>query len=258
MADYTLAIENLRIRYANANDFHTADAVKGVSLQVKPGEALGLVGESGSGKSSIGRAVVGLVPPYAGSITVCGDLLDFASAASLTNARRQAQMIFQDPQASLNPRMRIQAALAEPLAIHGSSGSKAEHNAMAIAALEEVGIDAAAAQRYPHEFSGGQRQRIAIARALMLRPSLVIADEPVSALDVSVQAHVLNLMRELQASRDLSYLFISHDLAVVGHMCPQIAVMYQGEIVETGPREKLLTQPEHEYTKLLLASATRM
>lgn len=249
MPEFALEINDLRISYGDT------EVVKGVSLQVEQGQTLGLVGESGCGKSSIGRAIVGLVAANAGAIKVCGQVVDYHKPASLAQTRRQVQMIFQDPQASLNPRSTIAATLAEPLAIH-NIGTKAERVQMVANALEEVEIDASAAKRYPHEFSTGQRQRIAIARALMLRPSLVVADEPVSALDVSVQAHVLNLLQELQHKRQLSYLFISHDLAVVAHMCPQVIVMNQGAIVEAGPREQILHQPQDEYTQLLLAAAT--
>jgi oligopeptide/dipeptide ABC transporter ATP-binding protein len=227
-----------------------ARAVDGVSLRVEQGQSLGLVGESGCGKSTLARCILGLEPLAAGSVR----FLDRdVSAWPERELRRQMQMIFQDPYSSLNPRMKIAAIVAEPLAIHGV-GSAAERRAATLELLETVGLDRALAGRYPHQLSGGQRQRVAVARALALRPALVVCDEPVSALDVSVQAQVLLLLQDLRERLGLTYLFISHDLAVVGQVCERIAVMYLGRIVEEAPAAELVRDPKHPYAQALLSA----
>ncbi len=232
---------------------HTLAAVDRVSFDISAGETLGLVGESGSGKSTLGRMVVGLTPPSAGHVTVAGTLVGRVAGGSRRALWRQAQMVFQDPHSSLDPRMTVHDALAEPLRNFGlARGSEATRRVGA--ALEACGLGARAAARYPHEFSGGQRQRIGIARALIVRPSLVVADEPVSALDVSIQAQIVNLLQDLKAEFGLTYLFISHDLAVVRHVADRVAVMYRGRLVETGRAAALYETPLHPYTQLLLAS----
>jgi peptide/nickel transport system ATP-binding protein len=227
-------------------------ALAGVSLTIAAGECLGLVGESGSGKSTLARTIMGVEPPDLGTVRLLGQDLYALGAAELQRLRRHFQMVFQDPYGSLDPRHRVGRIVAEPLHLLGlAAGEQRERVA---AALAEVGLPAADAEKYPHEFSGGQRQRIAIARALITRPQLVIADEPVSALDVSVQAQVLNLMQDLQRRLGLAYLFISHDLAVVAHMADRVAVLSEGRIVEEGPAGQVLRRPEHPYTRRLLAS----
>jgi peptide/nickel transport system ATP-binding protein len=229
-------------------------AVDGVDFAVHAGRSFGIVGESGSGKSTIARLVMALVKPTAGEVRLAGRSLFALSRAELKAARADFQMVFQDPYGSLDPRMRVGRIVAEPLALGLPRFEKA---ARAAAALEAVGLDADAGARYPHEFSGGQRQRIAIARALVTRPKLVVADEPVSALDVSIQAQVLNVMTDLGLQAGVTYLLISHDLAVVAHVCDEVAVMYQGRFVETGPASLLLTQPAHPYTRELVEAAPR-
>lgn len=228
----------------------TIRAVDGVDLDVRPAEALGVVGESGCGKSTAARAMLRLIEPDAGSIRFDGVDVRAARGRALTEVRRRMQIVFQDPYASLNPRRSIGQTLAEPLRVHGiARGRAAWRDAASL--LEEVGMPAAALDRYPHEFSGGQRQRIGIARALALRPALLVADEPVSALDVSVQAQILLLLRALQESRGLAFVFVSHDLAVVRWFCARVAVMYLGRIVERGPVRAVFGAPLHPYTRLL-------
>ncbi len=229
-------------------------AVEGVDFRIEAGRSFGIVGESGSGKSTLARLVMALTPPTAGDVKLEGRSLFALSRSELKAARADFQMVFQDPYGSLDPRMRVERIVAEPLA-HGLSRS--ERAARVAAGLAAVGLEEAAARRYPHEFSGGQRQRIAIARALVTRPKLVVADEPVSALDVSIQAQVLNLMADLQRDAGVTYLLISHDLAVVGHVCDEIAVMFQGRFVETGQADLLLERPAHPYTRELVDAAPR-
>jgi len=227
-------------------------AVNGVSLSVHPNETVGIVGESGCGKTTLGRSILRLVEPTSGRVTVNGESITDASAGELRDLRREMQMVFQDPYASLNPRMPVHDIVSEPLQIHGTPKGKARE--MASDFLAAVGLLPEHGNRYPHEFSGGQRQRIGIARALMLEPDLVILDEPVSALDVSIQAQVINLLEDLQERFDLTYLFIAHDLSVVRHISDRIAVMYLGNVVELTDRDTLYEAPAHPYTQALLSA----
>ncbi|WP_117190249.1 ABC transporter ATP-binding protein [Rhizobium terrae] len=228
-------------------------AVEGVSLQLRQGETLSLVGESGCGKSTAGRSIIRLTDAKSGTIEIDGKNVLEAGRSQLADIRREAQMIFQDPFESLNPRIRIGDAIAEPIVIHGLADA-AEAKERVAELLERVGLSASMADRFPHEFSGGQRQRVCIARALALEPKLIIADESVSALDVSVKAQVINLMLDLQEKYGLGYLFISHDMAVVERISHRVAVMYLGEIVEMGPRRAVFENPQHDYTKRLMAA----
>ena len=228
-------------------------AVDDVSFNILRGETLGLVGESGCGKTTLGRAILHLYRPTAGRVEIEGQDLATLGAEGLRRARRQMQVVFQDPFSSLDPRMTIGATLAEPLQVHGiqpEGGVKA----FIAQLLERVGLKASFADRYPHEFSGGQRQRIGIARALALTPSFIVADEPITSLDVSIQAQVVNLLQDLQAEYGLTYLFITHDLSMVRHLCDRVAVMYLGRIVEMAPVEDLYTRPLHPYTQALLSA----
>ena len=232
-------------------------AVDGVTFDLYPGECLGLVGESGSGKTTVGRTLLRALSPTDGEIifSVNGQSYNLATVSEdvLRPLRQHMQMIFQDPYSSLNPRMTVADIIGEPLLVNGVR-DRSEREARVSELLEQVGLKTEHLRRYPHAFSGGQRQRIGIARALALRPTLIVADEPVSALDVSVQAQVLNLLQDLQESFHLTYLFIAHDLSVVGHISDRIAVMYAGRLVELGATEELLDQPKHPYTEALLAA----
>src|ERR1700739_3301341 len=228
-------------------------AVDGISFDIAQGETLGLVGESGCGKSTAGKTILKLIDPTAGEIRIGGKRIDGLSRGEMRPYRRQLQVVFQDPYSSLNPRLRIRDIIGEPLVNYGVSGGRELDDQVEELALK-VGLRAEALGRFPHEFSGGQRQRIGIARALALQPSLIICDEPVSALDVSVQAQVINLLGDLQREFGLSYLFVAHDLAVVEHISHRIAVMYLGKIVEIADKRSLFTRPQHPYTEALLSA----
>jgi oligopeptide transport system ATP-binding protein len=228
-------------------------AVAGVSFSIGEGETFGLVGESGSGKTTTGRCILRLIEPTSGEVRFRGRDVLRLSRGDLRRARRDMQIVFQDPYSSLNPRMRVRAIVEEPLIIH-RLGTKPERRARVRALFDLVGLNPDHLERYPHEFSGGQRQRIGLARALALNPSFIIADEPVSALDVSVQAQVVNLLMDLQAQLKLTYLFIAHDLRLVEHICGRIAVMYLGRIVEMGETRKIFASPQHPYTCALLSA----
>ncbi|MBV8168331.1 MAG: ABC transporter ATP-binding protein, partial [Alphaproteobacteria bacterium] len=247
-----LAVENLVKHYALPREKlfgprAVVRALDGVSLDIAAGTSVGVVGESGSGKSTLARLVMALEPPTAGRVRLDGDDLAALPPARLRALRPQFQMVFQDPYGSLDPRHRVGRIVAEPL----RAASAAERAARVAEVLGAVGLSAADAQKYPHEFSGGQRQRIAIARALVTRPRLVVADEPVSALDVSIQAQVLNLLKDLREGLGLTLLLISHDLAVIDYVCDRVAVMYRGRIVEQGPAAAILRHPAHPYTQAL-------
>jgi peptide/nickel transport system ATP-binding protein len=229
-------------------------AVEKVDLDIRPGETLGLVGESGCGKSTLGRTVLRLLEPSEGSIVFDGTDLTRQSNRELRPLRRRMQMIFQDPYASLNPRMTVGATLAEPIEIHGLAKSAKERQDKVQALLAKVGLRPDMATRYPHEFSGGQRQRIGIARALAVEPRFIVCDEPISALDVSIQAQIVNLLQDLQRDDKLTYLFISHDLKVVQHIADRIAVMYLGRVVELGTSATIYREPKHPYTQALLSA----
>ncbi len=233
-------------------------AVDGVSFDLGRGETLGLVGESGCGKTTVGRTLLGLIPASSGEVRFEGTDVLKARGASLRSLRRNMQIIFQDPAGSLDPRMRVWQIVTEPLRVHGEEKSRAALRAKADELVVRCGLPGEVLDRYPHEFSGGQRQRIGIARALALQPKFIICDEPTSALDVSVQSQIINLLTDLQRDMGLSYLFISHDMAVVQHMCPRIAVMYGGKIVEEGPREQIVDDPQHAYTQKLLSAVPKM
>jgi oligopeptide transport system ATP-binding protein len=228
-------------------------AVDGISFEIPEGQTLGLVGESGSGKSTTAYAALQLLRPTAGSVRFLGRELARLRGEELRRMRREMQIVFQDPYASLNPRMTVGRIVAEPLQTHGI-GTRRSRRASVARLLELVGFDPSYTNRYPHEFSGGQRQRIGIARALALNPKLIVCDEPVSALDVSIQAQILNLLKDLQQDLGLTYLFIAHDLAVVRGMSDTIAVMHEGRIVEQGPAEDVYTKPQSDYTRALLAA----
>jgi len=255
MANELLAINDLHKTFPVKSGFGktaSATAVDGVTLAVGHGEAVGLVGESGCGKSTLGRLALRLLEPTSGSVSFEGRTLGSLGKEELRALRKKMQIIFQDPFASLNPRMRIQEIITEPLVIHGLATGR-ELEARGAALLEKVGLPIDTLKRYPHEFSGGQRQRIGIARALASGPSFIVADEPVSALDVSVQAQIINLLEDLRDELKLSFLFIAHDLNIVRHFSDRVAVMYLGRIVELAPSEAIYENPSHPYTEALLA-----
>jgi oligopeptide/dipeptide ABC transporter ATP-binding protein len=254
-----LKVEDLKVYFPIKSgllfDRHVGDvkAVDGVSFEIKRGETLGLVGESGCGKTTVGRTILRLYDPTEGRIVFEGQDISMVSQREMRKLRGRMQMVFQDPYSSLNPRQSIGNLISEPLKIHGiSSGDKARARAEEL--LEIVGLPKSATARYPHEFSGGQRQRIGLARSLALNPDLIVADEPVSALDVSIQAQMINLLEELQEEFDLTYLFIAHDLAVVRHISDRVAVMYLGKIVEVADADALYASPRHPYTMALLSA----
>jgi len=232
-------------------------AVDGVSFTLNAGETLGVVGESGSGKSTLGRLVLRLLEPTAGDITFDGQKISDLNPKDLRSARREMQMIFQDPFASLDPRMTIEDLIREPLDIH-KIGSESERSDAVKRIIGHVGLTEDALTRYPHEFSGGQRQRISIARAIITRPKLIVADEPVSALDVSIQSQILNLMLDLRREMNLTYIFISHDLSVIQHIADKVAVMYLGKIVEFATVEEIFARPQHPYTKALISAVPQI
>jgi peptide/nickel transport system ATP-binding protein len=251
-----LRVDELAKHFASRGGNGVIRAVDGVSFTVKRGETLGIVGESGCGKSTLARTVLRLVEPTAGTIEFDGTDLRALDHRALRAMRREMQIVQQDPYASLDPRLKVGAIVAEPLEIH-RVGNRASRKKAVLELLGTVGLEAGAAERYPHEFSGGQRQRIGIARALALRPKIIIADEPVSALDVSIRSQILNLLVELKRQFSLSYIFISHDLAVVEHVSDTVAVMYLGRIVETASADDLFARPSHPYTEALLSAVPR-
>lgn len=257
MPNSILKVENLKKSFQIAGGLFQkkqyVNAVIDVSFEIEEGTTFSLVGESGCGKSTTGRLITRLIAPTNGSIVVDGKEVATAKQSELKHLRQTVQMIFQDPYASLNPRMKVKELIGEPLEIH-TKLSKAEREKLVLEMLEVVGLNAEHADRYAHEFSGGQRQRLGIARALITKPKLIIADEPVSALDVSIQSQILNLLKQLQQEYKISYLFISHDLSVVEHISHYIGVMYLGSIVEIGRKETIFNEPKHPYTKALIAS----
>ncbi|MEF3310363.1 dipeptide ABC transporter ATP-binding protein [Paenibacillus sp. GYB004] len=253
MSQPLVEIRNLK-KYFNIGKGQTLKAVNDISFNIKQGETLGVVGESGCGKSTAGRTILRLYEPTEGSVQFNGTDIYSLSGSKMKALRREMQMIFQDPYASLNPRMTITDIIGEALDIHKLSGSKAERKKRVEDLLDLVGLNPDHATRYPHEFSGGQRQRIGIARALAVDPKFIICDEPISALDVSIQAQVVNLLQELQRKMGLTYLFIAHDLSMVKHISDRVAVMYLGKVVEIAPSEELYAHPTHPYTKALLSA----
>ncbi|MEI7732874.1 MAG: dipeptide ABC transporter ATP-binding protein [Verrucomicrobiota bacterium] len=254
-----LEVQNLKVHFPVQHGLlgrtpGQVKAVDGVAFHLEEGETLGLVGESGCGKTTLGRAIMRLIEPTEGRVIFAGEDITRMAGAELRSKRRQFQMIFQDPYGSLNPRMTVSRIIGEPMDIHRMATAPEERREQIARLLREVGLDPASAERYPHEFSGGQRQRIGIARALAVRPQLIICDEPVSALDVSVQAQVINLLQDLQREHGLAYLFIAHDLAVVEHISRRVLVMYLGRVVELAEAKSLIRAPKHPYTQALISA----
>ena len=249
-----LEVRHLGVRFPRRQGGGWLDAVREVGFSLHSGETLGLVGESGSGKTTAGRAVLRLVAAWRGSVVLDGTDVLSASPAELRTLRRRMQIVFQDPGGAMNPRQRVWRLVSEPLLVHGVHRHPRDLRRAAAELLERCGMPDGILDRRPHEFSGGQRQRLMIARALALQPDFLVCDEPTSALDVSVQAQILNLLRDLQRDRGLAYLFISHDMGVIRHMCDRVAVMKDGTIVETGDTDRVVASPEHPYTRRLLAS----
>ena len=254
MSEPLLKVENLKQHFPVSRQF-TVKAVNGVSFEVYPGETYGLVGESGSGKTTIGRSIIRLYDPTDGKITFNGrEISGKLSAETRKMLRAEMQMIFQDPMASLNPRKKVEDIIGEGLDIHHTCHSKAERSALIAEMLKKVGLSPEHASRYPHQFSGGQRQRVGIARALIMQPKLIIADECISALDVSIQAQVVNLMKDIQQETGCAYLFIAHDLSMVKYISDRIGVLHLGYMVEAGTKEEIFSHPVHPYTKSLLSA----
>ena len=246
-------VKQFSVRGGLFGEKKTLTAVAGVDLELHPGETLGLAGESGCGKSTVARLLTGLIPPTRGSIRYRGEEISALDRGGIAQYRKDVQMIFQDPFSSLNPRMRVSEIVGEALAIH-RIGTPPERREQVAALLQRVGLSPEHLSRFPHEFSGGQRQRIGIARALAVSPRVIVADEPVSALDLSIQAQIINLLQEVKEDLGLSFLFITHDLSVLRHLSDRIAIMYLGRIVESGDRENVLTAPLHPYTEALLSA----
>ena len=259
MAEALLRVKNLKKYFPIrggllSREVARVHAVDDVSFDIYPGETLGLVGESGCGKSTTGRAILRLIEPTAGEVTFDGKNVTTLDKRALRALRKEMQIIFQDPYASLNPRMTVGSIVGEALVIHKLAATKREREERVVKILETVGLSPDHLRRYPHEFSGGQRQRIGIARSLAVNPKFIVADEPVSALDVSIQAQIINLLEDLQKQFGLTYLFIAHDLSVVEHISTRVAVMYLGKIVELAPAKELYTNPKHPYTEALLSA----
>jgi oligopeptide/dipeptide ABC transporter ATP-binding protein len=256
MTQPILTVDNL-VKHFRTDSGQTVHAVDDVTFELFAGETLSLVGESGCGKSTLGKTIIRLFPPTSGSVRLLGREVANVSRRAMRPLRREIQMVFQDPFASLNPRVSVGRAIEEPLIVHGI-GTRKERRDRVAWLLEKVGLSPDVASRHPHEFSGGQRQRVGIARALALQPKIMICDEPVSALDVSVRAQVLNLLTDLKAEFNLALLFISHDLSIVKHVSDRVAVMYLGKLVEIGRREDIWARPQHPYTRVLLEAAPRL